>query len=66
MSVGPPKDPPPPPKVRKPMPLTGAVKFVALTHTIEALSSLSRTEQLDVLRATAHYYGLVVVTEIPR
>jgi hypothetical protein len=31
-----------------------------------ALSTLSRTEQLDVLRATAHYYGLVVVMEPPR
>lgn len=41
-------------------------KRQALTSILDAIVSLPRSEQLDVLRAAANFCGLVVIMEQPR
>jgi hypothetical protein len=45
---------------------TGDAKLEALSRTIAAVATLSRSDQLDVLRAAANFCGLVIVMELPR
>lgn len=45
---------------------TGDVKLKAFCDVIVALEPLDRVARLDTLRAAASFYGLVVVTELPR
>jgi hypothetical protein len=43
-----------------------ADKLKAFTSTVAAIESLPRPDRLDVLRAVANFYGLVVPMEAPR
>ncbi len=44
----------------------GDAKLEALSRTIAAVAALPRPDQLDVLRAAANFFGLVIVMELPR
>jgi len=41
-------------------------KLKAFSEAVAALAPLDRVSRLDVLRAAANFYGLVVVTELPK
>lgn len=44
----------------------GDAKLEAFSRTVAAVATLSRPDQLDVLRAAANFFGLVIVMESPR
>jgi hypothetical protein len=43
-----------------------AAKMQAFSQAVAALEPLSRLDRLDVLRAVANFYGLVISIEAPR
>lgn len=47
-------------------PPTNEPKLQAMCTTIAAIAPLARTDQVDVLRAVANFFGLVIVMEPPR
>ena len=44
----------------------GDAKLEALSKTIAAVGTLPRPDQVDVLRAAANFFSLVIVMEPPR
>ena len=54
-------------KDKAPEPSTsGSAKMQAFSQATAAIDPLSRTDRLDVLRAVANFYGLLVPMEPPR
>lgn len=45
---------------------SGDAKLEAFSRTVAAVATLPRPDQVDVLRAAANFFGLVIVMEPPR